>query len=165
MEFNTSMAVWVGMIALLGIATETASIMMVYLDQGYETWRKEGRIHSVADLIDMAVESATLRVRPLVMTVGMNIVGLIPVMVDTGVGSDVAKRVAAPLWGGLISLTILTLAVIPAFYVIWRGFQLRRALPDGPPVEGGDAAGRLRTGGDPQPEASPARTSSRDGPL
>jgi Cu(I)/Ag(I) efflux system membrane protein CusA/SilA len=136
MEFNTSMAVWVGMIALLGIATETASIMMVYLDQGYETWRKEGRLHSMADLIDMAVESATLRVRPLVMTVGMNIVGLIPVMVDTGVGSDVAKRVAAPLWGGLISLTILTLAVIPAFYVIWRGFQLRRAVSGGPPVDG-----------------------------
>jgi len=124
----------VGMIALLGIATETASIMMVYLDQSYETWRKEGRIRSVADLIDMAVESATLRARPLVMTVGMNIVGLIPVMVDTGVGSDVDKRVAAPLWGGLISLTILTLAVIPAFYVIWRGFQLRRALPGSPSV-------------------------------
>jgi Cu(I)/Ag(I) efflux system membrane protein CusA/SilA len=70
------------------------------------------------------------------MTVGMNIVGLIPVMVDTGVGSDVAKRVAAPLWGGLISLTILTLAVIPAFYVIWRGFQLRRAVSGGPPVDG-----------------------------
>ena len=67
------------------------------------------------------------------MTVGMNIVGLIPVMVDTGVGSDVAKRVAAPLWGGLISLTILTLAVIPAFYVIWRGYQLRRAPADGAP--------------------------------
>jgi Cu(I)/Ag(I) efflux system membrane protein CusA/SilA len=64
----------------------------------------------------------------------MNIVGLIPVMVDTGVGSDVAKRVAAPLWGGLISLTILTLAVIPAFYVIWRGFQLRREVPSSPPV-------------------------------
>ena len=133
MGFNTSMAVWVGMIALLGIATETASIMMVYLDQGYETWRKEGRLRSLSDLIDMTVESATLRVRPLVMTVGMNIVGLIPVMVDTGVGSDVAKRVAAPLWGGLISLTILTLAVIPAFYVIWRGYQLRRAPADGAP--------------------------------
>ncbi len=139
LEFNTSMAVWVGMIALLGIATETASIMMVYLDQGFETWRKEGRLRSLSDLIDMTVESATLRVRPLVMTVGMNIVGLVPVMIDTGVGSDVAKRVAAPLWGGLISLTILTLAVIPAFYVIWRGWQLRRAPadsapPDNPPV-------------------------------
>ncbi len=131
MEFNTSMAVWVGMIALLGIATETASIMMVYLDQGYETWRKEGRLRTLSDLIDMTVESATLRVRPLVMTVGMNIVGLVPVLVGTGVGSDVAKRVAAPLWGGLISLTILTLAVIPAFYVIWRGWQLRRAPADG----------------------------------
>jgi Cu(I)/Ag(I) efflux system membrane protein CusA/SilA len=69
----------------------------------------------------------------------MNIVGLIPVMIDTGVGSDVAKRIAAPLWGGLISLTILTLAVIPALYVIWRGYQLRRAPaetapPDSPPV-------------------------------
>ncbi|MHB8895103.1 MAG: efflux RND transporter permease subunit [Candidatus Geothermincolia bacterium] len=72
--------------------------------------------------------------RPLVMTVSMNIVGLIPVMVGTGVGSDVAKRVAAPLWGGLLLLTILTLAVIPAFYVIWRGFQLRREAPGGPPV-------------------------------
>ena len=133
LEFNTSMAVWVGMIALLGIATETASIMMVYLDQGYETWRKEGRLRSLSDLIDMTVESATLRVRPLVMTVGMNIVGLVPVIVGTGVGSDVAKRVAAPLWGGLISLTILTLAVIPAFYVIWRGYQLRRAPADSAP--------------------------------
>jgi Cu(I)/Ag(I) efflux system membrane protein CusA/SilA len=142
MGFNTSIAVWVGMIALLGIATETASIMMVYLDQGYETWRKQGRLRSLGDLIDMTVESATLRVRPLVMTVGMNIVGLVPVMIDTGVGSDVAKRVAAPLWGGLISLTILTLAVIPAFYVIWRGHQLRRAPahsapPESPPVTGG----------------------------
>ena len=135
MGFNTSMAVWVGMIALLGIATETASIMMVYLDQGYETWRKEGRLRSLADLIDMTVESATLRVRPLVMTVGMNIVGLVPVIIDTGVGSDVAKRVTAPLWGGLISLTILTLAVIPAFYVIWRGFQLRRAPADSAPPD------------------------------
>jgi Cu(I)/Ag(I) efflux system membrane protein CusA/SilA len=146
MGFNTSMAVWVGMIALLGIATETASIMMVYLDQGYETWRKEGRLRSLADLIDMTVESATLRVRPLVMTVGMNIVGLVPVIIDTGVGSDVAKRVAAPLWGGLISLTILTLAVIPAFYVIWRGFQLRRAPagsapPDSPHVTEAPIAG------------------------
>ncbi len=141
MKFNTSMAVWVGMIALLGIATETASIMMVYLDQGYETWRKEGRLRSLSDLIEMTVESATLRVRPLVMTVGMNIVGLLPVMLDKGVGSDVAKRVAAPLWGGLISLTILTLAVIPAFYVIWRGFQLRRASAGSPLVTEAPLAG------------------------
>jgi Cu(I)/Ag(I) efflux system membrane protein CusA/SilA len=74
------------------------------------------------------------------MTVGMNIVGLVPVMIDTGVGSDVAKRVAAPLWGGLISLTILTLAVIPAFYVIWRGYQLRHTPAEGAPLDQGPIA-------------------------
>jgi Cu(I)/Ag(I) efflux system membrane protein CusA/SilA len=72
----------------------------------------------------MAVDAGSRRVRPLLMTVGMNIVGLVPVMIDTGVGSDVARRIAAPLWGGLVSLTLLTLAVIPALYVIWRSRQL-----------------------------------------
>jgi Cu(I)/Ag(I) efflux system membrane protein CusA/SilA len=125
MSFNTSIAVWVGMIALLGVATETTSMMLVYLDEGFTKARDEGRLHSMADLIDVTIACATLRVRPLLMTVGMNIVGLIPVMFDTGIGSDVAKRIAAPLWGGLVSLTILVLLVIPAIYVIWRGFQLR----------------------------------------
>jgi Cu(I)/Ag(I) efflux system membrane protein CusA/SilA len=125
--FNTSVAVWVGMIALLGIAAETASIMVIYLDEGYARWQADGRIHTTRDLIEMAMESAVLRVRPLLMTVAMNIFGLIPVMFDTGIGSDVAKRIAAPLWGGLVSLTLLTLAVIPALYVIWRERQLRRA--------------------------------------
>jgi HAMP domain-containing protein len=124
-RFNTSIAVWVGMIALLGVATETTSMMVVYLDEGFANAQKEGRIHTMTDLIDVTIECATLRVRPLLMTVGMNIVGLIPVMFDTGIGSDVAKRIAAPLWGGLVSLTILVLLVIPAIYVIWRGFQLR----------------------------------------
>jgi Cu(I)/Ag(I) efflux system membrane protein CusA/SilA len=125
--FNTSVAVWVGMIALLGVAAETASIMVIYLDEGYARWQADGRIHTTRDLIEMAMESAVLRVRPLLMTVAMNIFGLIPVMFDTGIGSDVAKRIAAPLWGGLVSLTLLTLAVIPALYVIWRERQLRRA--------------------------------------
>jgi Cu(I)/Ag(I) efflux system membrane protein CusA/SilA len=106
--------------------------------------------------VEMTVESATLRVRPLVMTVGMNIVGLVPVIVGTGVGSDVAKRVAAPLWGGLISLTILTLAVIPAFYVIWRGYQLRRAPPDGAPADGAPPAGPVPGG--PAPAEGPLAT-------
>jgi len=123
--FNTSVAVWVGLIGLLGIAAETASIMVIYLDEGYRRWSAEGRLRTMADLIEMALESGSQRVRPLVMTVGMNIVGLVPVMLDTGIGSDVAKRIAAPLWGGLLSLTLLTLAVIPALYVMWRS----RALP------------------------------------
>lgn len=125
MKFNTSIAVWVGMIGLLGVATETTSMMVVYLDEGFAKAQKEKGIRSMADLINVTIECATMRVRPLLMTVGMNIVGLIPVMFDTGIGSDVAKRIAAPLWGGLVSLTILVLLVIPAIYVIWRGAQLR----------------------------------------
>ncbi len=127
-RFNTSIAVWVGMIALLGVAAETASMMVVYLDEGFNEARAAGRLRTVNDLIDAMIRSATLRVRPLLMTVGMNIVGLIPVMIDTGIGSDVAKRIAAPLWGGLVSLTILTLAGIPVLYLIWRSFQLRHGL-------------------------------------
>jgi Cu(I)/Ag(I) efflux system membrane protein CusA/SilA len=126
--FNTSVAVWVGLIGLLGIAAETASIMVIYLDEGYRRWLAEGRLRTTSDLIEMALESGSRRVRPLVMTVAMNIVGLVPVMFDTGIGSDVAKRIAAPLWGGLLSLTLLTLAVIPALYVIWRS----RGLPPAP---------------------------------
>ncbi len=125
LDFNTSVAVWVGLIGLLGIAAETASIMLIYLDEGYRRWQAEGRLRTMADLIEMALESGSQRVRPLVMTVAMNIVGLLPVMLATGIGSDVAKRIAAPLWGGLLSLTLLTLAVIPALYVMWRS----RALP------------------------------------
>jgi copper/silver efflux system protein len=124
-SFNTSIAVWVGMIALLGVAAETASMMVVYLDQGFMAAHRAGAIRSLDDLIDVTIASATLRVRPLLMTVGMNIVGLVPVMLDTGIGSDVAKRIAAPLWGGLLSLTVLTLAGIPVLHLIWRSFQLR----------------------------------------
>jgi len=127
--FNLSIAVWVGMIGLLGVAAETASIMVIYLDEGYRRWKDEGRLRSTEDLIAMAMESAGQRVRPLLMAVAMNIFGLIPVMFASGAGSDVAKRIAAPLWGGLISLTLLTLAVIPALYVIWRERELRSTPP------------------------------------
>ena len=123
-QYNLSVAVWVGLIALLGIAAETVSIMMVYLDEGFREWSKEGRIQSKEDLIKMVVEHGSARVRPLLMAVGLNIVGLVPIMFATGVGSDVAKRISAPLWGGLITLTILTLIIIPAIYVIWRGYRL-----------------------------------------
>ena len=123
-KFNTSIAVWVGMIALLGVAAETASVMVVYLD---EAW-KEGRetIRTLDDFVDHALEAASKRVRPLLMTVMTNVFGLLPILMSDGVGADVAKRIAAPMWGGLVSLTLLTLFVIPAVYVVWRGFGLRR---------------------------------------
>ncbi|MCC7383969.1 MAG: efflux RND transporter permease subunit [Deltaproteobacteria bacterium] len=122
--FNTSIGVWVGMIALIGIAAETASVMVVYLEQAYEAWTREERIKTTADLVACALEGAVLRVRPLLMTVGMNLVGLAPVMISTGTGADVMKRIASPMIGGLLSLLTLTLIIIPVVYVAWRSFGL-----------------------------------------
>lgn len=82
-------------------------------------------IRSAPSLVAACVEAGSKRVRPLLMTVLTNIFGLLPVLLDDGVGADVAKRIAAPMWGGLVSLTLLTLLVIPAIYVIWRSFELR----------------------------------------
>jgi Cu(I)/Ag(I) efflux system membrane protein CusA/SilA len=126
-RFNTSIAVWVGMIALLGVAAETASVMVVYLDDAWNEGRAQGRLTTVPELVAAALEAASKRVRPLLMTVMSNVFGLLPILLDKGVGSDVAKRIAAPMWGGLVSLTILTLLVIPAVYVVWRTLHLRRA--------------------------------------
>lgn len=125
-EFNTSIAVWVGMIALLGVAAETTSVMVVYLDEAWKDGRQSGKIIAIPELVAACVEAGSRRVRPLLMTVMTNILGLLPVLLDTGVGADVAKRIAAPMWGGLLSLTVLTLLVVPAIYVIWRSFELRR---------------------------------------
>jgi Cu(I)/Ag(I) efflux system membrane protein CusA/SilA len=122
--FNTSIAVWVGMIALLGVAAETASVMVVYLDEAWVAGRANGTINTVPELAAAALEAGVKRVRPLLMTVMTNVFGLLPILLDQGVGSDVAKRIAAPMWGGLVSLAILTLLVIPAIYVVWRSFHL-----------------------------------------
>ena len=128
LEFNTSIAVWVGMIALIGISAETASVMLVYLEQSHQRWSAEGRLHSRADLIACALDGAVLRVRPLLMTVGMNLVGLFPVMISTGPGADVMKRIASPMIGGLATMLILTLIIAPVAYVSYRsiGFDRRR---------------------------------------
>jgi Cu(I)/Ag(I) efflux system membrane protein CusA/SilA len=128
-HFNTSIAVWVGMIALLGVAAETTSVMVVYLDQAWSEGRASGSVTGSDTLIAACVEAGSKRVRPLLMTVMTNIFGLLPILLDDGVGADVAKRIAAPMWGGLISLTALTLLVIPAVYVIWRSYQLRALAP------------------------------------
>jgi Cu(I)/Ag(I) efflux system membrane protein CusA/SilA len=126
LAFNTSVAVWVGMIALIGIAAETASVMVIYLEEAYQRWRREDRLKSLADLVSCALEGAVLRVRPLLMTVGMNLVGLAPVMLSSGTGADVMRRIAAPMVGGLISLTVLTLVIVPAAYVTLRAWSVQR---------------------------------------
>lgn len=124
--YNTSVAVWVGLIALLGIAAQTISIMIVYLEEGYKQWKKEGKIQSTEDIVTMTLSQATLRIRPFIMAIGLNIFGLIPIMLSNQVGSDVAKRIAMPLWGGLVSLTLLTLFVIPLIFVLWKMYVYKQ---------------------------------------
>ncbi len=133
-RFNTSIAVWVGMIALLGVAAETASVMVVYLDDAWNEGRGNGTLRTVENLVAQSLEAGAKRVRPMLMTVMTNVFGLLPILLDNGVGSDVAKRIAAPMWGGLVSLTLLTLLVVPAMYVVWRTFHLRRPLNEPAPL-------------------------------
>jgi copper/silver efflux system protein len=126
LDFNTSIAVWVGMIALVGVAAETASVMVVYLEQTYQRWHQEGRIRSVDDLVACALDGAGPRIRPMIMAVGMNLVGLVPVMLSTGAGADVMQRIASPMIGGLVTLLLMTLVIIPVAYVSVRAFTLQR---------------------------------------
>lgn len=121
LKYNMSIAVWVGLIALAGIAAETGCLMMVYLEQAYKERKLSDRMKSIKDLVETAADAASNRLRPLLMTVVASILGLMPVMWSTGAGADVMKRIAAPIIGGLISSTILTLLVLPAVYVVWKG--------------------------------------------
>ena len=125
--FNTSIAVWVGAIALLGVAAETASVMVVYLDDAWRAGHASGSITTVPQLVEHSLDAASKRVRPLLMTVLANVFGLLPILFSDGVGADLAKRIALPMWGGLVSLALLTLFVVPAVYVVWRSFYLRRS--------------------------------------
>jgi Cu(I)/Ag(I) efflux system membrane protein CusA/SilA len=123
--YNLSVAVWVGIIALAGVAAETGVVMIVYLDEVYERRVREGSLTSMKDLYEAIIEGAVQRVRPKMMTVTAIIAGLLPIMWSHGAGADVMKRIAAPMIGGMVTSTILTLAVIPAIYAMWRGRKMR----------------------------------------
>ena len=120
--FNLSVAVWVGIIALVGVSAEIGVVMLVYLDEAYERRAREGRMATGQDLREAILEGAAQRVRPVMMTVAAIIGGLLPIMWTTGTGADVMKRIAAPMIGGMVSSTILTLLVIPVLYALWRGW-------------------------------------------
>ncbi|MDF0650639.1 MAG: CusA/CzcA family heavy metal efflux RND transporter [Nitrospira sp.] len=122
--YNLSVAVWVGIIALAGVAAETGVVMLVYLDEAYERRVREGRMVTAQDLRESIMEGAVQRVRPKVMTVAAIMGGLLPIMWTTGAGADVMKRIAAPMIGGMVSSTVLTLIVIPVLYSMWRRVQL-----------------------------------------
>ncbi len=126
LDYNMSIAVWVGLIALLGVDAETAVFMLLYLDLAYEERKAKGEMRSVADLNEAIEYGAVKRLRPKVMTVGVMFMGLLPIMWSTGAGSDVMKRIAAPMIGGIFTSFIMELLVYPAIYAIWRGHQMKR---------------------------------------
>ena len=118
--YHLSVAVGVGFIALAGVAAETGVIMLIYLDHAYKDGIKAGKMTSLSDLYAAVVHGAVERVRPKMMTVTAIMAGLLPIMWGTGTGSEVMRRIAAPMIGGMVSSTILTLIVIPVIYYLWR---------------------------------------------
>jgi copper/silver efflux system protein len=120
LHYNMSIAVWVGIIALAGLAAQTGVVMIIYLDESYKKRVKEGKMNSWKDLAEAIDEGAVQRVRPKMMTVMTMILGLVPLLWSQGTGADVMKRIAVPMVGGLVTSTILTLVIIPAIYAIWK---------------------------------------------
>ena len=126
LNYNMSIAVWVGIIALAGLDAETGVIMLLYLDIAYEKWKSDGKMKSLEDLREAVMFGAVKRIRPKIMTVSVILAGLIPIMFSHGAGSDVMKRIAAPMVGGVITSTILELIIYPAIYTLWKGRAFRK---------------------------------------
>lgn len=118
--YHLSVAVWVGIIALAGVDAETGMVMLLYLDVAYERWKREGRMNSIGELEGAVMEGAVQRVRPKMMTVLAILMGLLPIMWGNETGSDVMKRIAAPMVGGVVTSFILELLIYPAIYVLWK---------------------------------------------
>ncbi len=124
--YNTSVAVWVGFIALAGVAAETGVVMIIYLDEAFQRAAAEGRLGASGALAQAVAEGAVQRLRPVMMTVTAIIAGLAPILWSEGTGADVMKRIAAPMVGGMVTATVLTLVVIPAVYFLWRSWEVSR---------------------------------------
>jgi Cu(I)/Ag(I) efflux system membrane protein CusA/SilA len=129
LDYNLSVAVDVGFIALAGVAVEIGVVMLVYLKQALgrqaSIAASEGRSIQPVDIARAVYEGALMRVRPIMMTVAAIIAGLLPIMLGTGTGSEIMRRIAAPMVGGMVSATVLTLAVIPAVFLVWQRLKLK----------------------------------------
>jgi copper/silver efflux system protein len=125
LDYNLSVAVWVGIIALAGLDAETGVVMLLYLDLAHEQWIKDGKMSTAADLRDAIYHGAVKRVRPKAMTALVIVAGLLPILWSHGAGADVMKRIATPMIGGVVTSTIMELIVYPAIYFIWRSRSLR----------------------------------------
>jgi len=120
MGYNISTAVWVGLIAMAGLDAETGIIMLLYLELSLASWKKAGKIHNEEDLKSSILEGAVKRIRPKIMTISVILVGLIPIMFSSGAGSDVMKRIATPMVGGVVTSALLELLIYPTFYFWWK---------------------------------------------
>jgi len=129
--YNMSFAVWLGVLALLGIDAETGVFMLLYLDLAYEETRRSHAQLTKAQLYEAIVEGAATRLRPKFMTFATMSVGLIPILWSTGTGSEIMKRIAAPMVGGICTSVILELLVYPAIYAVWRERSLEPELGQG----------------------------------
>ncbi len=120
LDYNISIAVWVGMIALMGLDAETGIFMLLFLDHAYDDAKKDNRLRNLRELREAIIHGAVKRIRPKIMTVGTTIIGLMPIMWSMGTGADMMKRVAAPMVGGLATSFIMELLVYPAIYLLWK---------------------------------------------
>jgi Cu(I)/Ag(I) efflux system membrane protein CusA/SilA len=127
--YHMSIGVWVGLIALLGVDAGTGVFMLLYLDLAYAQAKREGRLRTLVELQQAILQGAVRRIRPKFMTVATMFLGLVPIMWATGPGSDVMKRIAAPMIGGILTSFLLELLVYPVLYQIWKwDFELKRGL-------------------------------------
>ena len=157
--YNMSVAVGVGFIALAGVAAEIGVVLLIYLDQAYKKLKaRHGENFNREHLHEAIEEGSALRVRPVIMTVVAIMAGLMPIMWSHGTGSQVMKRIAAPMVGGMVSATILILIVVPAIYGLWRGWKLMD------PKEGDAGQGAYGPGsaGDPLDKAQDRRPGEGD---
>ncbi len=138
--YNMSIAVWVGLIALLGVDAETAVFMLLYLDLAYHDAQKKGQMQSWDDLREAIVHGAVKRLRPKVMTVACMLFALLPILWSAGTGADVMKRIAAPLVGGILISFLMELVVYPPIFAIWKwNFEVKPSLEAGAALPAGEA--------------------------
>jgi Cu(I)/Ag(I) efflux system membrane protein CusA/SilA len=140
LDYNVSIAAWVGMIALLGLDAETGVFMLLFLDLSYDEAKREGRLRNLADLDEAIIHGAVKRARPKMMTVCAAFMGLLPIMWSTAAGADVMKRIAAPMIGGLVTSFLLELLVYPAIYKVWKRRTELRDAAASPAATLGEAA-------------------------
>jgi Cu(I)/Ag(I) efflux system membrane protein CusA/SilA len=129
LDFNMSLAVWVGIIALLGVDAETGQVMLLYLDNAFDRFRAEGRMRNEDDLLVAIHEGAVKRIRPKTMTVATDMIGLMPLLWATGAGADITRRLVAPLIGGIAVSFAMELLVYPVIFFLYKRWRLRREWP------------------------------------